>query len=71
LDLAESESRIVLTLDKDFWQIAVQRRVPLKQSGVVLFRAHPAIPVNLDPLARTLRLSRRIGSDLLTWVKSS
>src|ERR1017187_4244783 len=71
LDLAESEARIVLTLDKDFWQIAVQRRVPLKQSGVVLFRAHPAIPVNLDPLARTLRLSRRIGSDLLTWVKSS
>ena len=53
LDLAESESRIVLTLDKDFWQIAVQRRVPLKQSDVVLFRAHPAIPVNLDPLART------------------
>ena len=29
LDLAESESRIVLTLDKDFWQIAVQRRIPL------------------------------------------
>ena|ERR1017187_7570827 len=53
LDLAESEARIVLTLDKDFWQIAVQRRVPLKQLGVVLFRAHPAIPVNLDPLART------------------
>jgi predicted nuclease of predicted toxin-antitoxin system len=25
LDLAESEARIVLTLDKDFWQIAVQR----------------------------------------------
>src|ERR1035438_8540638 len=53
LDLAESEARIVLTLDKDFWQIAVQRRVPLKQLGVALFRAHPAIPVNLDPLART------------------
>jgi predicted nuclease of predicted toxin-antitoxin system len=26
LELAESEARIVLTLDKDFWQIAVQRR---------------------------------------------
>jgi predicted nuclease of predicted toxin-antitoxin system len=52
LDLAESESRIMLTLDKDFWQIAVQRRTPLKQSGVVLFRAHPAIPENLDPLVR-------------------
>jgi predicted nuclease of predicted toxin-antitoxin system len=52
LDDAESEARIVLTLDKDFWQIAVQRRVPLKQSGVVLFRVHPATPVNLDPLVR-------------------
>jgi len=29
LDRAESEARIVLTLDKDFWQIAVQRRSPL------------------------------------------
>ena len=53
LDLAESEARIIMTLDKDFWQIAVQRRVPLKQSGVVLFRVHPATPANLDPLVRT------------------
>ncbi|MEO8596019.1 MAG: DUF5615 family PIN-like protein [Candidatus Solibacter sp.] len=52
LELAESEARIVLTLDKDFWQIAVQRRVPLEQSGVVLFRIHPATPENLDPLVR-------------------
>ena len=44
LDLAESEARLVLTLDKDFWQIAVQRRSPLEQSGVVLFRVHPATP---------------------------
>jgi len=50
LDLAESEARILLTLDKDFWQIAVQRRVPLEQSGVALFRVHPAIPENLEPL---------------------
>jgi hypothetical protein len=50
--IAESESRIVLTLDKDFWQIAVQRRTPLKQSGVVLFRAHPATSAHLDPLVR-------------------
>lgn len=49
LDLAESEARIVLTLDKDFCQIAVQRRTPLKQSGVVLFRVHPATPENLVP----------------------
>lgn len=45
----ESEARIVLTLDKDFWQIAVQRRNPLAQSGVVLFRVHPATPERLAP----------------------
>jgi predicted nuclease of predicted toxin-antitoxin system len=50
LDLAESEARILLTLDKDFWQIAVQRRIPLQRSGVVLFRVHPASPANLEPL---------------------
>jgi len=54
LDLAESEARIVLTLDKDFWQIAVQRRIPLEQSGVVLFRVHPATPGNIEPLVRAL-----------------
>lgn len=52
LDLAEAEARIVLTLDKDFWQIAVQRRSPFEQSGVVLFRVHPATPERLGPLAR-------------------
>jgi len=52
LDFAESEARIMLTLDKDFWQIAVQRRVPLEQSGVALFRVHPAIPENIEPLVR-------------------
>jgi len=52
LEIAESEGRIMLTLDKDFWQIALQRRVPLKHSGVVLFRAHPATWEYLDPLVR-------------------
>lgn len=52
LDRAEAEARIVLTLDKDFWQIAVQRRAPLEQSGVVLLRVHPATPENLAPLVR-------------------
>lgn len=52
LHLAEAEARIVLTLDKDFWQIAVQRRSPLKQSGVVLFRVHPATTERLAPLVR-------------------
>ncbi|MGA2039840.1 MAG: DUF5615 family PIN-like protein [Bryobacteraceae bacterium] len=54
LDLAESEARILLTLDKDFWQIAVQRRIPLERSGVILFRVHPATPENLDPLVRAM-----------------
>ena len=52
LNLAESNSRIVVILDKDFWQIAVQRRQPLEQFGVVLFRVHPATPENLAPLVR-------------------
>jgi predicted nuclease of predicted toxin-antitoxin system len=52
LDFAEAAARILLTLDKDFWQIAVQRRVPLAQSGVVLFRLHPATTRNLEPLVR-------------------
>lgn len=63
LDRAESESRIVLTLDHDFWQIALQRRVPLKQSGVVLFRAHPAIATNLRPLIKAFTRANRLGSD--------
>lgn len=41
---------IVLTLDKDFRPIAVPRRNPLEQSGIVLFRVHPAAPERLAPL---------------------
>src|SRR5436190_22359758 len=52
LELAESEARTVLTLDKDFWQIAVQRRSALENCGVVLFRTHPATPQRLQPLVR-------------------
>lgn len=52
LNRAESEGRVVLTFDKDFWQIAVQRRSPLEHSGVVLFRIHPATPENLASLVR-------------------
>lgn len=59
LDFAESEARIMLTLDKDFWQIALQRRVPLERSGVVLFRVHPATPENLDPLVRAFVKTKR------------
>lgn len=59
LDLAESAARILLTLDKDFWQIAIQRRVPLERCGVVLFRAHPATPHHLGPLARAFAEANR------------
>jgi predicted nuclease of predicted toxin-antitoxin system len=50
LERAEADGRVVLTLDKDFWQIALQRPIPLKRSGVILIRALPAIPENLKPL---------------------
>ena len=59
LDLAEADSRIVLTLDKDFWQIAVQRRVPLRAGGVVLFRVRPAILGHLRPLVRMFATADR------------
>ena len=42
----------MLTLDKDFWQIAVQRRSPFEESGVILFRVPPATPENLAALMR-------------------
>ena len=62
LDLAESDGRVLLTLDKDFWQIAIQRRHPLEQSGLLLFRVHPAIPENITPLVhRTLATAQKWG----------
>lgn len=50
LERAERDGRVVFTLDKDFWQIALQRPIPLTRSGVILFRVFPAIPENLKPL---------------------
>ena len=50
IERAEAEGRLVLTLDKDFWQLAMQRPIPLQQSGVILFRVLPAIPENIEPL---------------------
>ena len=52
LELAEAEARVLVTLDKDFWQLALQRRRPLARAGIVLFRVHPATPENLEPLVR-------------------
>lgn len=52
LNLAEAQGRIILTLDKDFWQIALQRKTPLAKGGVVLFRTHPATPERIQRLVR-------------------
>jgi predicted nuclease of predicted toxin-antitoxin system len=52
LERAEVEGRLILTLDKDFWQIALQRPEPISRCGVMLFRVHPALAERLTPLAR-------------------
>jgi hypothetical protein len=57
--LGESQGRVVITLDKDFWQIALQRRTPLERSGDVLFKIHPAIPENIGPLMQALVSANR------------
>jgi predicted nuclease of predicted toxin-antitoxin system len=56
---AEAEGRLVLTLDKDFWQLALQRKRPLRRSGVILFRVHPAVPATLTPLVRRVLSQKR------------
>ena len=62
LDLAEAGGRVLLTLDKDFWQIAIQRRKPLERSGVILFRVYPAIPDTITPLVlRTMATEQEWG----------
>jgi predicted nuclease of predicted toxin-antitoxin system len=50
LERGQTDTRILLTLDKDFWQIAIQRKQPLHNGGVILFRVHPAVPANITPL---------------------
>jgi predicted nuclease of predicted toxin-antitoxin system len=52
LEWAEAEGRLLLTLDRDFWQIALQRPEPISNCGVILFRLHPAVADRLTPLAR-------------------
>jgi predicted nuclease of predicted toxin-antitoxin system len=59
LDFVEGNSCVLLTLDKDLWQLALERPILLKHGGVILFRAYPAIPQILQPLlAATVRESR-------------
>jgi predicted nuclease of predicted toxin-antitoxin system len=50
LERAEADGRLVLTLDRDFWQLALQRPLAPDRSGVILLRVHPAIPENIEPL---------------------
>jgi predicted nuclease of predicted toxin-antitoxin system len=59
IERAEAEDRLLLTLDKDFWQLALQRPDGLRRSGVVLFRVHPAVPENLDPLVVAMLRAER------------
>jgi predicted nuclease of predicted toxin-antitoxin system len=58
LEEAERTSRIILTLDRDFFQIAIQRPAPLERGGVVLFRVHPATAGKLAPLVRGFARAR-------------
>jgi predicted nuclease of predicted toxin-antitoxin system len=37
LDRAEADGRLILTLDKDFWQLTLQRPRGLKRCGVICF----------------------------------
>jgi len=50
LERAEAENRVVLTLDKDFWQLALQRPIPIRRSGVILLRVFPATSRNVEAL---------------------
>jgi hypothetical protein len=59
LERAEADGRLVWTLDKDFWQIALQRPIPLKRCGVILFRAFPAIPENVASLVELVLLAEQ------------
>jgi predicted nuclease of predicted toxin-antitoxin system len=34
LERAEAEERVVFSLDKDFWQLALHRPIPITQCGV-------------------------------------
>ena len=52
LERAETDGRILFTLDRDFWQIAIQRRERMRKGGVVLIRVHPATAGNVEKLVR-------------------
>ena len=56
LHLAAEGNRIVLTLDKDFRQLALDLSL-IGRYGVILFRIHPAVPDKIIPtMLKTLAL---------------
>lgn len=42
LDVVEAEARLLVTLDKDFRQLVLQRRAPFSNGGVLIIRVVPA-----------------------------
>ncbi|HVP49347.1 MAG TPA: DUF5615 family PIN-like protein [Bryobacteraceae bacterium] len=68
LERAEADGRVVLTLDKDFWQIALQRPIPLKRCGVILFRTFPAVPEHVKPLVDSTLRAEQSGVGHVTIV---
>jgi predicted nuclease of predicted toxin-antitoxin system len=71
LEISERESRILLTLDKDYLKLTTQRRKPLERAGVVLFRVHPATISALRPMVLYFRNSGRDWSRRLTLLTRS
>ena len=69
MERAELEARILLTLDKDFWQIAIQRQVPLEKAALVLFRIHPATPANLKPLLKAFIKANQVWAYARAWLR--
>jgi predicted nuclease of predicted toxin-antitoxin system len=56
LDRAEENKRVLLTLDRDLWLLAVERPILVTRTGVILFRAQPAtLPILLPLIAATFR----------------
>ena len=52
LELAEAEGRVMLTLERDFVQIATQLPASLKHAGVIHLRVHSATAPKLSALAK-------------------
>lgn len=54
---AQEDSRIVITFDKDFWELAFRSKLPA-QSGVILFRISPKSPQYIAEVAVQAPASR-------------